>query len=93
MIVVDDLLSWGWKYGKSCHMFDTNCNLAKLDRFAIKLRLKRSWFQNHDLLLHYDLTESKRIKAIRMGAVEVPRSTVGKCMKERRKVLNQSSYR
>lgn len=85
MIAVDDLMQWGWKYGQSCHMFETTGNLERLHRFALKVGLKRSWFQDHDLLPHYDLTESKRFKAIRLGAVEVDRKTLGKFLKKARK--------
>lgn len=72
-VYVDPLVKWGgsksfcWK--KSCHlMADT---LTELHDFASRLRMKRSWFQKHRSVAHYDLTENKRKQAVRMGAQEV----------------------
>ena len=72
-VYVDPLMEWGgsksFRWKKSCHlMADT---LKELHDFAVKLRMKRSWFQRHRFLAHYDLTESKRKQAVRMGAQEV----------------------
>lgn len=75
MIYVDALIAYGksatWKYDESCHLFaDTQ---YELHTFAQKIGLKRAWFQDHDLLVHYDLTKSKRAVAVKMGAKEVDR--------------------
>jgi hypothetical protein len=72
-VYVDELMTWGvWRYGESCHM--TCSDLGTLHRFAERLGLKRAWFQNHvrPELAHYDLTASKRRKALELGAVFVP---------------------
>jgi hypothetical protein len=45
--------------------------LEELHAMAGKIGMKRSWFQNHRLLPHYDLVPSRRAVAIRLGAVEV----------------------
>lgn len=60
------------KYGTSwCHLYaDT---LEELHAFAKRLYLARSWFQDHPLLPHYDLTPSKREIAVRYGAKEQTR--------------------
>lgn len=71
-VYVDTLLDWGWKLGPSCHMFaDT---LEELHDMAHKIGLNRSWFQmSKSGLPHYDLVESRQIKAIKLGAIELER--------------------
>lgn len=49
----------------------TNENIEVLHDFANKLGLKREWFQQGSSIYHYDLTESKRIEAIKLGAIEI----------------------
>jgi hypothetical protein len=45
----------------------------ELHAFAARLGLKRAWFQDRPLgRWHYDVTDSKRQRALRLGAVEVP---------------------
>ena len=58
-----------WRWRRNCHLFADS--LEELHAFAQKLSLKRSWFQDHARLPHYDLTEGKRHQAIRLGVVEV----------------------
>lgn len=80
MIYVDALLpclpNGRWKWCESCHLFCDVGELAALHSFALKLGLKRSWFQPHAGLPHYDLTAGKRFQALRIGAVEVTREIV-----------------
>lgn len=60
--------AWGPFKGGSCHMFaDADEELHEL---AARIGMKRSWFQNHRALPHYDLTPAKRLLAIAAGAVE-----------------------
>lgn len=47
--------------------------VEELHRFAHRIYLRPSWFQNHHLLPHYDLTAGKRALAVRNGAVEQDR--------------------
>jgi len=57
-----------WRYGEACHLLaDTE---GELHEMALKLKLKRSWFQNKNVA-HYDLTPSKRLLAVKNGAVEL----------------------
>ena len=71
-VYVDQIQNWPtsircFKAG-SCHMSaDT---LEELHAFARRLGLKRSWFQEHRLLPHYDLTPARRAKAVELGATE-----------------------
>ena len=68
-VYVDEPMLWGWKYGKSCHLFaDT---LEELHTFAISLGMKREWFQDGHSLPHYDLTEKRREVAVKNGAIEI----------------------
>lgn len=54
---------------KMCHMLaDT---LDELHQMADKLELKREWFQDTPGHPHYDLSLSKRRKAIELGAVMI----------------------
>ena len=78
-VYVDGLMTFGgdeaprcFRHKPSCHMYaDT---LDELHVMAIKIGLKRSWFQDHWSLKHYDLVPSKREIAVRLGAVEQDRS-------------------
>ena len=67
---VDDLLDYGWRLGPSCHLIaDT---LEELHEMARKLRMRPQWFQASPphRVPHYDLVESKRTKAIQLGAID-----------------------
>jgi hypothetical protein len=67
-VYVDKLRNWGWRLGPSCHLYaDTN---EELHAFAKKIGLKREWFQESTSGPHYDLTVSRREKAVRLGAIE-----------------------
>jgi hypothetical protein len=50
-----------------CHMWaDTD---RELDRFAVKIGLRRSWLQLHRVRNHYDLNTRRRGDALHAGAV------------------------
>jgi hypothetical protein len=44
----------------------------ELHAFALRIGLKRSWFQAHPLHPHYDMTPARREIALLTGAVFVP---------------------
>lgn len=68
-VYVDRLRDWGWRLGPSCHLIaDTN---EELHAFAESIGLKRCWFQAKASGPHYDLTASKRVRAVARGAVEL----------------------
>lgn len=72
-VYVDWLQTWiptkRWPYKQFCHlMADT---IDELHAFAVKLGLKRQWFQAKSSRPHYDLTAGKRRQAVHLGAVEV----------------------
>ena len=74
MIMVDELQNWPTKlrcFQKgSCHM-TTDGDLEELHAFALRLGLRREWYQDHPIAKHYDLTPSKRERALAFGAVFV----------------------
>lgn len=74
MIYVDELQvslkNKNWPYKYHCHLVTDSDSIRELHLFAIKLGLRRSWFQEKTLP-HYDLTTRMRIKAIRLGAMEI----------------------
>ena len=74
-VYVDALIVWGgdeaprcFRHKPSCHLYaDT---LEELHAFALRIGMRRAWFQNHPTVKHYDLTAPKRQKAIALGAIE-----------------------
>lgn len=68
-VCIDGLHDWGWAYGKSCHLVaDT---VEELHAFAERCGLRRRWFQvSRSGIPHYDLTANRRLKALRLGAVD-----------------------
>lgn len=74
-VYVDVLMNHGWKLRghnvKNCHMF-TDGDLEELHQMAEAIGMKRSWFQNKRVP-HYDLRDSRRVKAVSLGAKEVSR--------------------
>jgi hypothetical protein len=69
-IYVDPLFTWPGKSGQWCHMA-TDGDLSELHAMADKIGMQRRWFQNKPRHPHYDLRPSKRVLAVRYGAIEV----------------------
>jgi len=58
---------------------------AELHEFAARLGLRRSWFQDKgDGRWHYDVVDSMRSEAIRLGAVPVDIREFGALVRARR---------
>jgi hypothetical protein len=68
MVYVDPPIH-SWRNKKWCHLIADD--LTELHSFAAKLGLKREWFQAHKIQPHYDITASKREKAIELGAIAI----------------------
>lgn len=75
-VMVDEIMKWP---GKKPRCFDAGSahltvdgDLEELHVFARRLGLRREWFQDHPLHPHYDLTASRREKALEFGAEFVP---------------------
>lgn len=84
-VYVDEIKDWsrlaqmrGLRYTHWCHL--TADTETELHEFALRLGLKRSWFQKkgpRDYRWHYDIVPSKRAQAVRMGATELDRRAMG----------------
>lgn len=90
-VYVDEIRDWtrlakmrGLRHTHWCHL--TADNEPELHEFAAKLGLRRSWFQKKsetDYRWHYDIVPTKRVQAVRLGAVEVDRRFMGQLMIQR----------
>ena len=74
-VYVDELKVWGPSKHRcfaqgSSHMLSDR--LEELHALAARIGLKRSWFQDHPVHPHYDLSPAKRELALAAGAVFVP---------------------
>lgn len=67
----------------ACHMF-TDGSLEELHAMAERLGMKRSWFQDHGDLKHYDLNARRRAAAVRAGAVECDKRKTVEVMRSNR---------
>lgn len=67
-IYVDEINTY--PSGQWCHMM-SDSGVDELHTMAAKLGLRRAWFQNKPRFPHYDLRPSKRLLAIKLGAVAV----------------------
>jgi len=85
MIYVDEMTfcfrNRNWPYNRACHLLADSTE--ELQSFADRLGLKRSWFQCKSLP-HYDLTTGMRLKAIKLGAVEIDRKKFVEIMRKYR---------
>lgn len=71
-----------WPYKRACHLVADS--VEELHYFAGRMMLNPSWFQNHPVLPHYDLTAVRRSLAIKMGAVEIDRNKLVELFREYR---------
>jgi len=74
-IYVDELRDYRGLFGRGlpgrwCHMV-TDGDLEELHGFAVRLGLRRGWFQDHPHHPHYDLVPDSRALAVALGAIEV----------------------
>lgn len=87
-VYVDRLQQWGWRmYGRlvpSCHMIADS--IDELNTAASGLGLKPRYLQRSALgNLHYDLTPTRRARALALGAIELDRvGFVNKCRELRK---------
>ena len=58
------------RYGRMvlCHMVADS--VQELHEMADKIGIQRRWFEN-DRIPHYNICQSKRLKAIKNGAIEI----------------------
>ena len=69
MAVYVDPAIHSWRGKKWCHL--TADTEEELHQFAVRIGLKRAWFQAKASMPHYDITENKRAQAIRLGALDI----------------------
>ncbi len=75
---------------ESCHLIAAG-DLEELHAFAKRLGLRREWFQGRASWPHYDLTPSKRAKAVALGAFEVSAiEEAGARMAVRKRLVEQA---
>lgn len=87
-VYVDPLFDHGgsetFRWKRSCHMYaDT---LEELHAMALKIGMKRAWFQDKRSLPHYDLVPTRRVAAVRLRAIEHSREQIVAFMREKRLV-------
>ena len=72
MAILVDPAIYLWRGMMWCHMV-SDVDADELHAFAARLGLKREWSQERpkSSAHHYDITATRRAKAIRMGAVPV----------------------
>jgi len=71
-----------WRYAASCHLFADSVEELKV--FAQGLGLKPEWFQDHQLMPHFDLTPGMRLKAVQAGAIELGMKATAEFMMKRK---------
>jgi Protein of unknown function (DUF4031) len=88
-VYVDELLDYsdlaaarGLRHSNWCHL--TADTREELHAFAARLGLRRGWFQDDEVLWHYDVTAGKRAQALRLGAAEVTFREIGALITSRR---------
>lgn len=52
-----------------CHMWADS--IQELHMMAGRIGSRREWFQDHETLPHYDLTQKFRRRAVSFGAIEI----------------------
>lgn len=89
-VYVDQLAPWGWilrgHQVRSCHMFTDSADLGELHAVALRIGMKREWFQPHRIAPHYDLTPSRRLIAVELGVIEVTRRQARDIWRARREL-------
>lgn len=74
MAVYVDNVQIAWRGRQWCHLVADS--LDELHWFAKSLGLKRTWFQAHASLPHYDVTVEIRAIALSRGAIAADRRTL-----------------
>lgn len=75
MIYVDEVREYHTEKirGLWCHMWTDDENENELHSLAKSINIKRTWFQtSNPRFHHYDLSKSKRVLALKYGAVYMP---------------------
>ena len=99
IVYVDDLQDWGgrgfWKGKPSCHLLAVDLSpeaeLA-LHELAQRIGMRRSWAQLPPKASwpHYDLVSSRRVAAVRAGAIEISSRAAAKLRRAIRRQLAET---
>jgi hypothetical protein len=75
------------------HLVSDQIDPSELHAFAARVGMRREWFQpGHDAVGdHYDLTDPKRRKAVRLGAKEIDSYGLVDIMRSKRKALTMTA--
>ncbi|WP_083444711.1 DUF4031 domain-containing protein [Herbaspirillum rhizosphaerae] len=84
MAVYIDNAQIRWRNRYWCHLAADS--LTELHSFAQKLGLLPTWFQDHLNHPHYDVTQTVRIKALRLGAISCDSRQIVRSAREARKL-------
>ena len=93
-IMVDQIIKWPDAprpfHNGSCHL---TCDgpIEELHAFAKRIGLRRSWFQEHASMPHYDLTPRRRERALKAGAVFVEAREQARARRAARQAAASSS--
>ncbi|QMV19671.1 DUF4031 domain-containing protein [Granulicella sp. 5B5] len=84
-VYVDPVMEHGgskeFRWTRSCHMYaDT---LDELHAMALRIGMRRAWFQDKEKLPHYDLVPARRKEAVAAGAIEHTREQMVQFMRQR----------
>ena len=80
----------------ACHLTvngETAEHMKALHALAEKIGMRRSWFQDHKLAPHYDLTLGRRRAALAGGAVFVPAMDQARARIDRRNARTDQDIR
>lgn len=72
-----------WRWSQASHMIAST--IEELHEFAAKIGLRHEWFQDKPGFPHYDLTPSRRLKAVKLGAIELTARKLCTCAKQLRR--------
>lgn len=83
-VIVDDPI---YPFGRMmmCHMMSKD--LEALHAMAARIGVRRQWFQNKPGgVPHYDICKSKRVLAVKFGAVETDRNGIAEVIRHFRAI-------
>lgn len=72
-----------------CHMVADS--LEELHEMADKIGMRREWFQDNPDHPHYDLSKSRRVLAVKNGAIEIDSRQLVQWLRARRLEKNNGT--
>lgn len=87
MAVYVDNAQVEWRGRRWCHLVADSTH--ELHEFAIRLGLRRAWFQRTASYPHYDVTAEVRLRALELGACTGNRGQIIACARKLKAELEQ----